>query len=264
MKVKQLFAITRQVSSSINRCELTHIAREPINYDRARLQHQQYEEALRSLGVQVISLPEEQDLPDSVFVEDTALVLDECAIMLNPGAASRRPEVDSVEKALSPYRETYRMPSGGSLDGGDILRIGKHIFVGLSDRSTEEGVSQLSTILEQGRMNGPSGYQIHQVKVSGCLHLKSAVTQVRENTLLINPDWVSKDDFPGMQFIDIHPSEVYAANALLVGKKTICSSSFPKTQEKLHNSGVEMLTLATDELAKAEGALTCCSLIFKQ
>jgi len=250
-------AIIRQVSPAINRCELTHIAREPIDYERACHQHRQYETALRSLGIDVISLDAESDLPDSVFVEDVALVLDECAIMLNPGASSRRPEVASVERALAPYREIFRIQPPATVDGGDILQVGKNIYVGLSSRSTEEAIAQMQVILE------PYSYKVRGVRVTGCLHLKSAVTQIGKNTLLINPKWVSKNAFPGMDIIEIDPSEPYAANAVLVDDSIIYPSSFPKTRAKIEQAGIDTLIVEADELAKAEGAVTCCSLIFK-
>lgn len=249
-------AITRRVSPAINRCELTHVTREPIDYARACAQHKQYEDALCSLGMDVISLDAEPDLPDSVFVEDVALVLDECAIMLNPGAASRRPEVASVEKTLASYREIFRIQPPGTLDGGDVLTVGRTIYVGLSSRSTEAAVEQLKTILE------PRSYQVRAVNVTGCLHLKSAVTQVNKDTLLINPKWVSKDDFPAMRFIEIDSAEPFAANAVLADSTIIYPSSFPKTQAKLQAAGIRMVVVDADELAKAEGAVTCCSLIF--
>lgn len=249
-------AITRQVSPVINQCELTHIAREPITYERACAQHKQYEEALRSLGLDVISLEAEADLPDSVFVEDVALVLDECAIMLNPGASSRRPEVASVEKTLAPYRDIYRIQPPATVDGGDILTVEKTVYVGLSSRSTEETLVQMKAILK------PHNYEVRGVRVTGCLHLKSAVTQVSADTLLINPNWVSKDNFPGMKFIEVDSSEPHAANAVLVDDSIIYPSSFPKTQAKLQAAGIRMLIVDADELAKAEGAVTCCSLVF--
>ena len=249
-------AITRKVSPAINQCELTHIEREPIDYKRAHTQHKQYEDALRTLGVDVISLDAKPDLPDSVFVEDVAFVLDECAVMLNPGATSRRPEVASVEKALTAYREIYHIQPPGTVDGGDILQVGKTIYAGLSSRSTEDAIAQMKAILE------PRGYQVRGVRVTGCLHLKSAVTQVSTDTLLINPKWVSKEDFPDMKFIEVDPSEPYAANAVMVEDSIIYPASFPKTQAKLHDAGIRMVLVDADELAKAEGAVTCCSLIF--
>ncbi len=251
-----LIAITREVSRSIINCELTHLARTPIDVERARDQHDQYESALKHLGVAVLSLPEEPTLADSVFVEDTALVLDECAIILRPGAESRRPETESIAKILAPYRKLFHVEAPARVDGGDILRVGKRIYVGLSTRSDTNAIEQLQDFLQ------PYGYEVHAVMVTGCLHLKSAVTQVAENTLLINPAWVNKNNFDGMTFIEIDPSESYAANAVLIGETIIYPTSFPKTQKKLDEAGIKMVTVDADELAKAEGAVTCCSLIF--
>jgi dimethylargininase len=189
-------------------------------------------------------------------VEDVALVVDECAVMLIPGAVTRHPEVASVEKTLAPYRDTYHIQSPATLDGGDILRLDRKIFIGLSSRSTGDAIEQVRTIL------APYEYQVLGVRVSGCLHLKSAVTQVSTDTLLINPVWVSEGDFPGMQFIEVDPAEPYAANAVLVGDRVIYPSSFPRTRAKLEAAGIRMVIVDADELAKAEGAVTCCSLIF--
>ncbi|MFZ5819645.1 MAG: dimethylarginine dimethylaminohydrolase family protein [Chloroflexota bacterium] len=255
-------ALTRQVSPAIQRCELTHLARQPIDYERACAQHRQYEQALRALGVQVLSLPAELDLPDSVFVEDIALALDECAILTNPGASSRQPEVASVARALAPYRKLFHIHPPGMLDGGDVLRIGRTIYVGLSSRSNEPAVEQLKSILASPDLEITHKYEIRAVRVAGCLHLKSALTQVGEGLLLINPAWVRKEDFPGMEFIEVDPSEPYAANAVLVGETIIYPSSFPKTQSRLEGRGVKLALVEADELAKAEGAVTCCSLIF--
>jgi len=249
-------AITRQVSPAINGCELTHLARESIDFARARAQHHQYEEALRSLGVKVVSLAADPDLPDSVFVEDAALVLDECAILTRPGAASRRPETASITTALAPYRNIIGIEPPATVDGGDILTVGKTIYVGTTSRSDEVATAQIREIL------APFGYEVLAVKVTGCLHLKSAATRVRENTLLINPAWVAKAQFPGLEFIEIDPAEPYAANAVLVDDTIIYPSSFPRTQALLRQAGVEMVTVDADELAKAEGAVTCCSLVF--
>jgi len=250
-------AITRRVSPAINQCELTHIAREPIDYQRACAQHEQYEDALRTLGLDVISLDAEPALPDSVFVEDVALVLDECAVMLNPGAASRRAEAPSVEAALASYREIFHIRPPATIDGGDILPLGRTITIGLSSRTTEAALEQIGEIL------APYRYHVRGVTVSGCLHLKSAVTRVGRDRLLINPEWISGQDFPGMEFIEVDPSEPYAANAVLVGEALIYASSFPRTQAKLEAAGIRMVIVDADELAKAEGAVTCCSLLFE-
>jgi dimethylargininase len=251
-----LMAITRAVSRSIVDCELTHLARTPINIPRARHQHAEYEAALRKLGVTVFSLPEEPALPDSVFVEDTALVLDECAVILHPGAESRRPETASIERLLARYRRNYYVQAPARVDGGDILRVGRHVYVGISSRSDTNAAEQLQAIL------APFGYELHMVIVTGCLHLKSAVTQVQHATLLINPSWVDQSQFENVKFIEIDASEPYAANAVMIGETLIYPSSFPKTRKRLEAAGISLLPVDADELAKAEGAVTCCSLIF--
>jgi dimethylargininase len=249
-------AITREVSRAIINCELTHLARMPIDVERARAQHARYEAALKGLGMAVLSLPEEPTLPDSVFVEDTALVLDECAVILRPGADSRRPEAASIAKALAPYRKLLHIEAPARVDGGDILRVGKQIYVGLSTRSDANAVEQIQDFLR------PYGYETHAVRVTGCLHLKSAITQVGEDTLLVNPHWVKEGDFEGVKFIEVDPSEAYAANAVMIGGTIIYPSAFPKTQNRLEAAGIRMVKVDADELAKAEGAVTCCSLIF--
>jgi dimethylargininase len=248
-------ALTRAVSQSIANCELTHLERIPIELQRAREQHQQYENALKSIGCEVISLPEMPDLPDSVFVEDAAVVLDELAIITNPGAVSRRPEIDSIAEILQKYRQLIHIKSPATVDGGDVLVVGKKIFVGLSSRSNLEAVKQMKKALKD------FGYQVVGVEVTGCLHLKTAVTVVAENTLLINPNWLDKNLFSGFKFIEIDESEPFAANCLLIGEKVIYAKDFPKTQRKLEKSGIDLVLVEADELAKAEGAITCCSLI---
>jgi len=251
-----LLAVTREVSRAIDHCELTHLERQSIDVQRARAQHAEYEAALKHLGVAVLSLPEEPALADSVFVEDTALVLDECAIILRPGADSRQPETESIAKALAPYRKCFFVQAPARVDGGDILRVGRQVYIGLSSRSDTNAVEQIQDFLQ------PYGYEVHAVRVTGCLHLKSAVTQVAEDTLLINPAWADKRDFAGMKFIEIDPSEPYAANAVIIGDTILYPRAFPATHRKLADAGVKMVDVAADELAKAEGALTCCSLIF--
>ena len=253
-----MLAITREVSRAIEHCELTYLDRNPIDVNRARAQHEQYCESLRGLGLDLISLPEEPDLPDSVFVEDTAIVLDEAAVLTNPGADSRKPEVDSVARALGPHRRLLRITSPATLDGGDVLTVGKQIFVGITLRSNAAAVEQLRALLN------PFGYVIIGVPVKNCLHLKTGVTQVAEQTLLINPNMISKEFFPGNDFIEVDPSEPDAANALLINGTIIFPSAFPKTRERLLRLGQPIVPVDADELAKAEGGVTCCSLIVRK
>jgi dimethylargininase len=252
-----LIAITRKVSPAIAQCELTHLERQAIRLETAVAQHSQYEQALRSLGVEVISLPAEPELPDSVFVEDAALVLDELAILTRPGAKSRRPEVESISRALSPYRDLETIQTPSCLDGGDILQAGKMIYVGISTRSNLSAIQQMQNYLKK------FGYQVKGIRVTGCLHLKSAVTQVAENTVLINPAWIDKMEFAGFQVIEVHPTEMYGANAVQVGNTLLYQPNFPETSRRLEAACLQLKLVDASELAKAEGALTCCSLIFK-
>ncbi|MBL7994540.1 dimethylargininase [bacterium] len=253
-----LIAITRKVSDRIAQCELTHVDRQPINLSLAREQHDAYEQCLSELGCKVQALPAEPDLPDSVFVEDTAIVLDELAIILRPGAETRRDENDSIARALSSYRKLFSISDPGTVDGGDVLRVDKTIYVGMSGRSNKAGAEQMRQILK------PYGYEVKAVPVRGCLHLKSAVTQIAKQTLLINRKWVDSENFHADKFIDIDPSEPYAANALWVNGSVIYPSAFPRTQRILEEAGIKLRLVDASELAKAEGALTCCSLIFNE
>ena len=184
-----------------------------------------------SLGVEVHSLPEEPSLPDSVFVEDTAIVLDECAVLTRPGATSRQPETSPLPGHWLPTGNFFRSRLPVRLDGGDVLTVGKTIFVGLSSRSNQAAIDQLRRFIK------PYGYTVKGIQVTGCLHLKSAVTQVATDTLLVNPAWVDKANFPGMKFIEIDPSEPYAANALLVGGSVLYQPAYPRTRERLEAAG---------------------------
>ncbi len=248
-------AITRKISPAIARCELTHLARVPIDFHLAERQHLAYEDCLRQLGCEVHSLAAEPNLPDSVFVEDAAVVFDELAIITRPGAESRRPETASVAEALRPHRELRFLTAPAALDGGDVLCVGRNVYVGQSSRTNDSALQQMRAFLE------PHGYRVEGVAVNGCLHLKSAVTQVAENTLLINPEWINPATFGGMELIRIAPAEPYAANALLIGDTVIYASSFPNTLARLQRIGIRVALVEVSELAKAEGAVTCCSLI---
>jgi len=248
-------AITRDVSPRFNECELTHIDRTPIDVEVAQSQHHGYVQALKELGCAVLELPAESDLPDSVFVEDAAVVLPEVALITRPGADSRKPETESIAQALRPYRELVFIESPGSVDGGDVLILGKDIYVGLSTRSNQHAIDQMNEKL------GKYGYETRGVEMHDCLHLKTAVTRIDDQTLLINRKWVDVENFEGFNLIDVDESEPFAANCLPVGNAIIFPVAFPKTSVKLTTNGYKIKPVVVDELAKAEGAVTCCSLI---
>ena len=252
-----LNALTRAISPSIVRCELSFIDRQPIDLARAQQQHQAYELLLAKLGARVISLPPEPDLPDSMFVEDPAIVLDELAVIFPLGAESRRGEAASLAKELMKYRELVYVQLPGTLEGGDVLRIGHKLFVGLTKRSNAGGIQQLGEILK------PYGYEVVPVPVTGCLHLKSAVTWIADNTLLANRAWFDTNPFAGSDWIDVDPAEPHAANALALGGTVILPASFPKTRGRIGSLDFRVTTLDISELQKAESGLTCSSLLFE-
>ena len=250
-------AITRGVSPNVARCELTHLARDPIDVAAATRQHLAYEARLAELGCDVHHLDAEPDYPDSVFVEDAAIVLDELAIVMRPGAASRRGEAASIARALEPYRPLRLVTDPGTIDGGDVLRVGRTLYVGASTRTNAAAVEQLRRFVD------PHGYEVATIPVRGALHLKSGVTSVADRTLLINRTWIDPARFGGLQLIDVDPSEPAGANALQVGATVVCASAFPRTRERLDEHGIATVAVDATELAKAEGGLTCCSLIFE-
>lgn len=257
--------LTRAVSGSLAACELTHLGRVSIDAARARQQHAAYQQALRDLGVAVIELPELVGQPDAVFVEDVAVVLDEVAVLTRPGARSRQAEVAPMAVELARWRQLLRIKAPGTLDGGDVLRIGRRLWVGASGRSNAEGIAQLATLLE------PFGYQVQAVPIQGCLHLKSAITAIDEQTVLIQPRWLDSSLFAGFRQINVDSDEPHAANILSLAtgglerpaaSGWIYPDNFPRTLERLHAAGCFPRTVAVDELQKAEGAVTCCSLLF--
>ena len=252
-----LTTITRSVSPAINNCELSFISRQPINLAVAREQHRAYEQLLARLGVRVISLPAEADLPDSMFVEDPALVLDELAVIFPLGTETRRREAASIAAALSPFRNLSHVKLPGTVEGGDILRLKNKLFVGISERSNREGISQLSQIV------APHGYQVIGVPVTGCLHLKSAVTELDGKTLLANRAWFDSSCFDGYEWVDVDPAEPHAGNALALAGTVIFPTSFARTHARIESRGFHVTSLDISELQKAESGLTCSSLLFE-
>jgi dimethylargininase len=249
-------ALTRAVPQSLDRCELTHLSRRPIDVALAARQHAAYEDALRAAGCAVVRIAPEPDRPDSVFVEDTAVVLDELAVITRPGAPSRRGETASTASALLAHRRLVAIEEPGTLDGGDVLVAGKTVFVGIGARSNTEGLCQLARHL------APFGYDVHGVGVAGCLHLKSAATLMSASSVLVNPSFVDPRVFEPLEAVAVAPEEPSAANALLVGGVVIYSPACPRTLAILQRRGARVVPVDLGELAKAEGALTCCCLVF--
>jgi dimethylargininase len=251
-----LTAITRAVSPALNRCEVSFIERQPIDLVKANEQHHAYEKLLVDLGARVISLSAEPEFPDSMFVEDPALVLDELAVIFPLGAESRRGEAASIAEALLPYRKLEFVKLPGMVEGGDILRLDRKLFVGLTARSNAEGIAQLSRIVAL------YGYEVVGVPCPGCLHLKSAVTALGDRTLLANRAWFDDSVFAGFDWVDVDPAEPHAANALALSGTIIFPASFPRTRARIEARGFRVASLDIGELQKAESGLTCSSLLF--
>jgi dimethylargininase len=251
-----LLAATRELSPVIGRCVLTHAPRVPIDVDRARAQHRAYETALERAGCVIVHIEAAPALPDSVFVEDLAVVLDEVAVVTRPGAPSRRPEIDGVARLLARYRPLAAIDAPGTLDGGDVLVVGRTLYVGMSGRTNAAAAAQLRTIV------APHGYTVREVAVTGCLHLKSAVTRLTDGRLLANRAWIDAAPFAGETLIEVDPSEPDAANVVTIGGTLIYPAAFPHTRGRLERLGYQVHAVEVSEIAKAEGAVTCCSLIF--
>lgn len=252
-------AFTRAVSPRIVECALTHLDRQPIDPDRAAAQHAAYEQALRDAGYDIVRLPYLAEDPDAVFVEDTAILLGDHAIITRPGAPSRRDEIDSTAEGLETHFTVHRL-SAGNLDGGDVLKIGKTLYVGQSNRTDAEGTKALQAAV------APLGYEVIPVELGRCLHLKTAVTFAGSDsegrpTLLANPDWVDPAKFGDMAVIAVADGEPFAANVVRAGDRLIMAMGSPGTAAKLRDRGFTVVEVDVSELQKAEAGGTCMSLI---
>ena len=252
-----LTAITRGVSPALNRCELGYLPRQEIDIAKAMRQHQCYEQCFRELGAEVISLPAEPDLPDSMFVEDPAVVVPEAAILTRMGAESRRKEGESLAAVLGRFRPLRFMNEPATLEGGDVLRIGSTVYAGLSGRTNHSGIEQLARELR------PFGYSVRAVPVRGCLHLKSACSYLGGDTLLINREWVDAGVFEGLRIVDVPREEPRAANVLSIGQTALIPSAFPRTGSLIEDLGWKVRPLDISELMKAEAGLTCSSILLE-
>jgi dimethylargininase len=241
----------------MNRCELTYRSRQEIDIAKAAAQHECYAQALASLGVRVIALQASPDMPDSVFVEDPVVVVDEVAIVARTGAESRRGEADGIARVLAPFRPLRYLKEPATLEGGDVLRVGRDVFVGLSPRTNKEGVEQLAAEL------APFGYKVRPVAVRGALHFKTACSHIGDKTLLVNREWLDDSALTGYKLLDVADDEPWAANALRIGETALLPAGFPHTEAKLRDAGFCVQTVDVSELQKAEGSVTCMSVIFE-
>ncbi len=252
-----MIAFMREVSPRLDRCELTHVPRSPIDVKLARKQHERYAEILGELGIKVEFLPALPEQPDGVFVEDTAVLLPEVLIIARPGAASRIAELDSVVQTLALHRPLQSIVDAATLDGGDVMRVRGTIFVAESRRTNTDGITQLrETTL-------PFGYEVRPVTVRECLHLKSACTFIPPHFVVANPAWIDPTVFGNVVVLPVDEKEPSGANTLTLGRTTLVSASFPKTEKRLREAGITTKRVEISEFEKAEGGLTCLSLILE-
>lgn len=250
-------AIVHEPPASLEQGERSFVGRDPIDMERARAQHAAYVELLRTLGCEVTTLNVNAAFADGVFVEDTALVFDELAVLASPGAPSRRGEVAGIAAELRKHRTAVaEITLPATLDGGDVFVSGRVVCVGRSARTNAEGAAALARIL------APFGYVVRTVGLRDCLHLKSACCPLPDGRLLVNPQWADLRDLRGFDIVEVADGEPFAADVLVIGRSVVSMAVHPKTAALIGALGFDSRTLDLGEFAKAEGGVTCMSLVF--
>jgi dimethylargininase len=247
-------AITRPTSSTIGNCELTYLPRKRIDVEKAARQHQAYNACLAQFGVQVLMLPVQHQFPDAVFIEDTAVVVDEVAIVTRMGTPTRRRETRAVSDLLVKYRPIQYIIAPATVEGGDVIQVDRTLYVGVSNRTNERGVSMLRTIL------APYDYRVVAVPVKRCLHLSTGCSYLGQCTILANPAWVDTSKMKEFVVIETPKAEPWGANVLKLGDVIVTPDGFPQTRKLLEEQGFKVITLDISEFQKAEGGLSCLSL----
>lgn len=226
-------------------------------YEKAYKQHEQYIEACRACGVEVKIMEPDEKYPDSCFVEDPAVVTDRMAIITNPGAVTRQGEEIKVKEALSEYFDEFdRIVSPGHLEGGDVMQIGDHFYIGLSKRTNEEGARQFIEIVEK------HGYTGSVVELKEMFHLKTGVNFIGDNRVLVAGEFITHPDFEKYEKITVPEDEMYAANCIRVNDHIIMPAGFPKLQKKLEDLDYDLKLVEMTEFQKIDGGLSCLSLRF--
>jgi dimethylargininase len=234
----------------------THVGREAIDYQRAVRQHAEYCRMLGRRGVEVRTLEVNRGLPDCVFIEDTAVVFDEVAVLASMGAESRRAEPAGIEPELRKHREVHRIETPATVEGGDVLQLGRTLLIGISCRTNLAGAAALESIARR------YGYRTVPVVVHECLHLKTACTALPDGTLLVNPAWVDTQALRGFEVIRIPDAEPWAANTLPIGRTVCMAAEHGQTADLIRERGFDVETAELSEFAKAEGGITCLSILF--
>jgi dimethylargininase len=237
-------------------CLLTFVERSAFDYERALRQHAAYCNVLRNCGAEVSTLEVNRDLPDCPFIEDTAVVLDEVAVIARPGAAVRREETAAIERELHKYREVERIAAPATLEGGDVLQVGRMLLAGLSSRTSAAGVEALDAVVRR------FGYTVRAVPVTGCLHLKTACTALPDQRLLVNPAWIDIADLGDFDVVTVPTAEPFGGNIACLDGHVVAAAEHPRTAELIRTMSFGTRLVELSEFAKAEGGVTCLSLLF--
>lgn len=248
-------AFVRRPASSLVHCEVTHVAREDIDLPSAFRQHQEYCRAIQTGGVTVESLPPEESFPDAACIEDNAIILPELAVIASMGTASRRGEPALLVSVLSQRRRLVHVSPPAAIEGGDVFRIGKTVYVGASSRTNREGVNALRDVVE------PLGYGVVLLPIRGCLHLKTACTPLDDDTLLVNPGWLDVSALKTFRLVSVPPEEPFAANVLRLPAGILGNAAYPRTLDLIQEHGCPVTGVELTEFSKAEAGPTCLSLI---
>lgn len=248
--------LLRAPSPDMAAAELTHIAREPIDYHAAVRQHAEYAEMLAEFGASIQVLPALAGHPDCAFVEDAAIALPEVFFATRPGAPSRRGEVASIAVALPDDRERLTITAPATLDGGDVLQVDRTLYVGLSTRTNAAAIEQLAAMVAR------YGYAVRAVRLAGALHLKTAVTALPDRRILLNPAWVSADAFDAPAALTVRPDEPFGANTLTVGNSVVAQANAPRMAEQLDALGYHVTAIDIEQFNRVEAGLTCLSLCY--
>jgi len=249
-------AIVRKPGKNFSRGLTSSVSAKPPQYELLLKQHEAYLETLEAIGLDLTVLDPLPDYPDAYFVEDTAVVTADVAVITNPGAFARNGEEESMAPVLAGFRKIERIQAPATVDGGDVLQVGNHFFIGLSERTNKEGAQQLGDILKS------YGNTWTTVAVGAGLHFKSSVNYVGRNTLIVTDDFAEHEQLEGYDKIVVDKAEAYAANTLLVNEHLLIPDGFPDTRKKLDVLGFKILELETSEVRKMDGGLTCMSIRF--
>ncbi len=227
------------------------------DFKKALSQHDDYIEALRSCGLKVIVVEHDSRYPDGMFVEDTAVLTNNFAVITNPGASTRRGEEKEIGAILKRfYKDIKKITTPATLDGGDVMRAGDHLYVGLSARTNQEGAAQLISIA------GEYGYSGSTIEIREALHLKSGVSYIENNTLITAGEFIERSEFSGFRKITVDDDEAYAANSIWINGSVLVPAGFPETKSKIESEGYRVLEIDVSEFRKLDGGLSCLSLRF--